>query len=64
MIFPKACPKCKGTMDLSRDDNGAFKRCLSCGYELNIAEDISKPKSAVTLSRFIDMNSREIVHVA
>ena len=32
MIFLKACPKCRGPLNLDRDMYGAYLACLQCGF--------------------------------
>ncbi len=31
MVYYRACPKCKGDMDIKRDLYGGFRECLQCG---------------------------------
>ena len=32
----RACPRCRGDVHDSQDIYGAYKKCLQCGYMLNV----------------------------
>lgn len=40
MIYFKACPKCKGDIQLQNDGTGDALHCLQCGFERAVAPDL------------------------
>ena len=32
MLYSKACPRCRGDIQLDRDNFGVFAKCLQCGF--------------------------------
>ncbi|MCH7593648.1 MAG: hypothetical protein IIB27_03970 [Chloroflexi bacterium] len=38
MLLLKACPKCKGDVELTSDPDGDYVRCLMCGSIRYLAE--------------------------
>ena len=38
MLLLKACPKCKGDVELTGDPDGDYVRCLMCGSIRYLAE--------------------------
>ena len=39
MLMLKACPKCKGDLQLVGDIYGSYASCLNCGFLLDVPED-------------------------
>ena len=39
MLQLKACPRCKGDINVNRDMYGSYRQCLQCGY----MKDIESP---------------------
>jgi len=43
MLHFKSCPKCtSGTIENNSDAHGSFLQCLNCGFQRDIADDISE----------------------
>ena len=38
MLLLKACPKCKGDVELASDMHGDYVRCLMCGFSRNMPD--------------------------
>ncbi len=38
MIYFKACPRCRGDMNVVNDLFGKYMECLQCGHEMNIKQ--------------------------
>lgn len=51
MLFFRACPRCKGTLDLGSDAYGSFKHCLHCGYWTDCTDDVAVLKPRKTAER-------------
>ena len=39
MLYIKACPRCRGDVELSNDMYGQFLGCLQCGYVIDSKEE-------------------------
>ena len=37
MLELKACPRCKGAINVNRDMYGSYRQCLHCGYMKDVA---------------------------
>lgn len=40
MIYFKACPKCRGDIQLQNDGTGDALHCLQCGFERAVAPQL------------------------
>ncbi len=38
MIFFKACPRCRGDVELSSDPYGGYVQCLQCGFTRDVPD--------------------------
>ncbi|MEE8363812.1 MAG: hypothetical protein V3S18_07065 [Dehalococcoidia bacterium] len=38
MIFFKACPRCRGDIELASDPYGGYVKCLQCGFTRDVPD--------------------------
>ena len=41
-VYYRACPRCRGDLQVNKDVYGEYKECLQCGYMLDTLDKVKR----------------------